>query len=126
MERRPTISTRTDTLCPYPPLFRSWREHQLDQLAQSEALMAAGSGGARLDPLVSRALEWLRANVPADDGPVVLVQGDTGPGNFLSEEGKVTGVIDWELAHLGDPMEDIAGLSGRTTHTACSHLPHRN
>lgn len=86
---------------------RSWREHQLDQLAKAEALMAAAVGDGRADPLVEQAMAWLRANVPDAEGPVVLVQGDTGPGNFLYEDGRVTGIIDWELAHLGDPVEDL-------------------
>jgi hypothetical protein len=55
----------------------------------------------------------------------VLVQGDTGPGNFMFENGKVTGIIDWELAHLGDPMDDIAWLSWRTTQHTFTHLPDR-
>lgn len=104
---------------------KTWREHQLDQLATSEALMVTASGGERPDPLVTQSMAWLRANVPDADGPVVLVQGDTGPGNFLYLDGKVTGVIDWELAHLGDPMDDIAWLSWRTTQHGFTHFPDR-
>jgi aminoglycoside phosphotransferase len=104
---------------------RSWREHQLDQLAGIEGQMRAHTGGERLDPLVGQALAWLRANVPDAEGPVVLVQGDTGPGNFLYRDGKVTGVIDWELAHLGDPMDDIAWLSWRTAQHGFTHFPDR-
>lgn len=104
---------------------RSWREHQLDQLAGSEALMATAGGAERLDPLVTRSMDWLRANVPDADGPVVLVQGDTGPGNFLYRDGRVTGIIDWELAHLGDPMDDIAWLSWRTAQHSFTCFPDR-
>lgn len=104
---------------------KTWREHQLDQLANSERLVASLSKGVRPDPLVTRSMEWLRANVPTADGPVVLVQGDTGPGNFLYEAGKVTGIIDWELAHLGDPMDDIAWLSWRATQHGFTHFPDR-
>jgi len=104
---------------------RSWREHQLDQLAKAEALMAAAVGDGRADPLVEQAMAWLRANVPDAEGPVVLVQGDTGPGNFLYEDGRVTGIIDWELAHLGDPMDDIAWLSWRATQHGFTHFPDR-
>ena len=43
----------------------------------------------------------------------VLVQGDTGPGNFVFENGKVTGIVDWEFAHVGDPMDDWAWLDMR-------------
>lgn len=104
---------------------RSWREHQSDQLAQSEALMAAAGRGERLDPLVAHAMSWLRDHIPDAEGPVVLVQGDTGPGNFLYRDGRVTGIIDWELAHLGDPMDDIAWLSWRATQHGFTNFPDR-
>jgi hypothetical protein len=41
------------------------------------------------------------------------VQGDTGPGNFLHDGHRVTAVLDFELAHLGDPMEDLAWIGTR-------------
>jgi aminoglycoside phosphotransferase (APT) family kinase protein len=104
---------------------RSWSEHQLDQLAGIEATMQTVPHRAPLDPLVAESLRWLRANVPDADGPVVLVQGDTGPGNFLYQDGAVTGIIDWELAHLGDPMDDIAWLSWRATQHGFTHFPDR-
>jgi aminoglycoside phosphotransferase (APT) family kinase protein len=39
--------------------------------------------------------------------PLRLVHGDFQPSNFLYEGDKVTGIIDWENAHIGDPREDI-------------------
>jgi aminoglycoside phosphotransferase (APT) family kinase protein len=104
---------------------RSWPEHQRDQLAGIEAMMATAAGAGPLDPLVVESMRWLRANVPDAEGPVVLVQGDTGPGNFLYQDGAVTGIIDWELAHLGDPMDDIAWLSWRTTQHGFTSFPDR-
>ena len=65
------------------------------------------------DALLDLAFRWLRDNMPDPDGPVALVHGDAGPGNFLFEHGKLTALIDWELAHLGDPMEDLAWFSMR-------------
>ena len=56
----------------------------------------------------------MEKNIPAYEGPVVLVQGDTGPGNLMYLDGKVTGIIDWELAHLSDPMDDVAWMCWRT------------
>jgi aminoglycoside phosphotransferase (APT) family kinase protein len=67
----------------------------------------------RIDPLIELALEWLEGHVPNPPGSPVLVHGDAGPGNFLFENGQLTGLIDWELAHPGDPMEDLAWLSMR-------------
>lgn len=61
------------------------------------------------DPVTMYALEWLANNVPDRDRPSVLVHGDVGPGNFLfSEDGELTALIDWELAHIGHPLEDLA------------------
>lgn len=65
------------------------------------------------DPLLDLAFRWLHGNLPDPPGPVTLVHGDAGPGNFLFEDGRLTALIDWELAHLGDPMEDLAWFSMR-------------
>jgi aminoglycoside phosphotransferase (APT) family kinase protein len=82
------------------------RQHALDELARMRARVTRRTG--RVDPLVRISLGWLECQVPDHEGPVVLVQGDTGPGNFMYRDGRVTAVVDWELAHLGDPMDDIA------------------
>ena len=59
-------------------------------------------------PLVRYALGWLRAHV-ATSGRVGLCHGDYRIGNFmLGPERRIVGVFDWELAHLSDPVEDIA------------------
>lgn len=62
-------------------------------------------GGDR--PILALALRWLEANIPP---PVALslVHGDFRLGNLMFEHGRVTGVLDWELAHLGDWHEDLA------------------
>ena len=67
----------------------------------------------RRDPLIDLALGWLDKHLPRPDEPAVLVHGDAGPGNFLFEGGRMTALLDWELAHLGDPLEDIAWFSMR-------------
>ncbi len=81
-------------------------------------------GGAP-DPALRFSLRWLRRNVPDYDGAPVLVQGDTGPGNFMYAGGRVVAVVDWELAHLGDPMDDIAWLSLRATQEPFTDFPTR-
>jgi aminoglycoside phosphotransferase (APT) family kinase protein len=73
----------------------------------------ADEGVTDLDPLITYALGWLRAHAPHNVARTVLVQGDTGPGNFVVSQGRVTGVIDWEFSHLGDPMDDLAWLEYR-------------
>jgi aminoglycoside phosphotransferase (APT) family kinase protein len=75
------------------------------------------------DPLIEYALRWLTAHVPRVPQPPVVVHGDTGPGNFLYQGEQVTAIIDWELAHLGDPMEDLAWLSLRAAQEGWPDFP---
>jgi len=62
------------------------------------------------EPVFALALDWLARNVPADNGPAVVLHGDAGPGNFLFEDNQISALVDWELTHLGDPMEDLAQI----------------
>lgn len=64
-------------------------------------------------PLVEFAVRWLRRNLPSPPERLSLVQGDTGPGQFLFEGPRVTAIIDWEFAHLGDPVLDLAQIRTR-------------
>lgn len=58
-------------------------------------------------PVVREAINWLRGNV-ACSGRLVLCHGDYRLGNFMLRDGQIVAVLDWELAHVGDPVEDIA------------------
>jgi aminoglycoside phosphotransferase (APT) family kinase protein len=62
------------------------------------------------DPLLALARAWAHDRFPPLDRPTCLVQGDCGPDQFLFAGDKVTAVIDWELAHLGDPMVDLGAI----------------
>ena len=64
-------------------------------------------------PAVELGLRWLRANAPGPAEPR-LVHGDFRLGNFIVDESGLGAVIDWELAHLGDPAEDIGWLCIRS------------
>lgn len=88
-----------------------------------EGLYRASSTPA--DPLIELGLAWVRRNVPDASGPVVIVQGDTGPGNFLYDDDRVTAVLDWELAHLGDPHDDLAWVTLRAVQEPFTHIPDR-
>ncbi len=58
-------------------------------------------------PVLATALHWLATHVPRRS-EIVLVHADYRAGNFLYEGGHITAILDWEMAHLGDPMEDLA------------------
>jgi len=100
----------------------SAREHQRLNLEHMKT-QAASEG--EVEPMLRITLDFLERKLPDYEGPTVLLQGDTGPGNLMFENGKVTGVVDWELAHFGDPMDDIAWVSWRTTQHTFTHLPDR-
>jgi len=59
-------------------------------------------------PIIRAAIRWLRANPPPPAQKIGVVHGDYRTGNFLFDpEGDIHGVLDWEMAHLGDPLEDL-------------------
>jgi len=54
------------------------------------------------------AFEWLRCHVDLyDDSPRALVHGDYGLNNLLISGDRVTGILDWEHAHIGNPSYDL-------------------
>jgi aminoglycoside phosphotransferase (APT) family kinase protein len=63
----------------------------------------------RMEPLPAMvaAFRWLKENAPKAER-IVLLHGDFRFGNFLYEGATITALLDWEMAHLGDPMEDLA------------------
>ena len=76
-------------------------------------------------PLLTFACQWLRRNVPRKPVRPVLCQGDTGPGNLMFADGKVTALVDFELAHLADPMTDLACVRSRDLYTPLGRFPER-
>lgn len=74
-------------------------------------------------PLVTFACLWMRRNLPSMPERLVLVQGDTGPGQFLFQDGKVQAVVDFELSSLGDPMRELAHIRTRDVWYPTGNLP---
>ncbi len=58
-------------------------------------------------PTFERTFEWLASN-PRSSGRRTLVHGDLRMGNLIVDQSGLAAVIDWELMHLGDPVEDLA------------------
>lgn len=65
----------------------------------------------RPEPIIEFIYGWLRRNVPTDRYEVSCLQVDSA--QFLFEGGRVTSFLDLELACLGDPAADLAGMRGR-------------
>jgi aminoglycoside phosphotransferase (APT) family kinase protein len=83
-----------------------------DQVAQiREALDAVGEP----HPAFELGFRWLARNRPGPDGDPapVVVHGDFRNGNLVVGPDGLRAVLDWELAHLGDPLEDLGWLCVR-------------
>jgi aminoglycoside phosphotransferase (APT) family kinase protein len=82
-------------------------QHALGELEIAERLC----DGVELspEPVLSFARRWLRRNVPTRTERTCFIQGDTGPGNFVFDDKEVW-LVDLEIAHFGDPMEDLAAV----------------
>jgi aminoglycoside phosphotransferase (APT) family kinase protein len=61
-------------------------------------------------PVFTLALRWLRDHDPGPSDEVTLVHGDFRHGNLIIGAEGLRAVLDWELAHLGDPMEDLGWI----------------
>lgn len=62
-------------------------------------------------PALQLTAEWLRQHLPPPPERVTLVHGDFRPANVLVDNGRVEALLDWELAHLGDPVDDLGWYS---------------
>jgi aminoglycoside phosphotransferase (APT) family kinase protein len=63
-------------------------------------------------PTFELGFRWLHAQLPMEP-ELSLVHGDFRLGNLLVSAHGLVAVLDWELAHLGDPLEDLAWLCTR-------------
>src|SRR5438876_1893823 len=60
----------------------------------------------RPEPFIEFAIRWLRRDPPKREASPTLAVGDSG--QFLFDDGRVSAIIDLELAFLGDPLHDLA------------------
>jgi aminoglycoside phosphotransferase (APT) family kinase protein len=93
------------------------RIHQIDrdQLPGLPRVDALGQltelyqGFAEARPALELGLRWLREHQPPSAADT-LVHGDFRTGNLMVGADGLSGVLDWELAHLGDPRQDLGWL----------------
>lgn len=65
-------------------------------------------------PVFELAFRWIEERLPAEAVPSTLVHGDFRNGNLLVGPDGVRGVLDWEIAHVGDPLEDLGWIQVRS------------
>ncbi|HEV8714674.1 MAG TPA: phosphotransferase family protein [Candidatus Binatia bacterium] len=73
-------------------------------------------------PAFELAFRWLRQHLPVQQERV-LVHGDYRMGNIIFGPEGVRAILDWELAHIGDPMEDLGWICVRSWRFGNDHLP---
>jgi len=71
--------------------------------------------GITIQPLLAALLEWLRRNLPAVPPRPSLLHGDAAFSNLLVADGRVTAIVDWEAAHVGNPAEELAYIRPSVT-----------
>lgn len=65
-------------------------------------------------PVMRAAMARLKANLPPPPDDMTVVHGDYRTGNLLYDDvGRITGILDWEFVHVGDPLEDLGWMSMR-------------
>jgi aminoglycoside phosphotransferase (APT) family kinase protein len=83
------------------------------------------------NPIAHAAIRWLRRHPPPPAAKLSLVHGDYRTGNFLfNPDGEIKAILDWEMAHIGDPLEDLAWSMDplwcfHTPELAGTLLPHK-
>jgi aminoglycoside phosphotransferase (APT) family kinase protein len=80
-----------------------------DQVAQLRAVL---DGIGEPHPAFELGFRWLERNRPPSSAPAT-VHGDFRNGNLIVGPDGLRAVLDWELAHAGDPMEDLGWLCVR-------------
>jgi aminoglycoside phosphotransferase (APT) family kinase protein len=73
-------------------------------------------------PVLELAERWLMGRIPARNRRRV-VHGDFRIGNVIFDSDGLRSVLDWELSHVGDPLEDLAWLCARTWRFGNDALP---
>lgn len=103
-----------------PPYFATARGSEPSSTGPSAnpALVAIARCRAWLDglddayPALEWGLRWCERHAAAT-WDVTLVHRDYRTGNYLVDDGKLTGVLDWEFAGVGDPREDLGWFTAR-------------
>lgn len=61
-------------------------------------------------PVYELAIRWLSQHMPPEPSPPRVAHGDFRTGNYIADANGLAAVLDWELAHLGNPARDLGWL----------------
>ncbi len=63
---------------------------------------------SRPEPVIEAGFRWLDRTPVPPPARVTVVHGDYRSGNFLFDGSRLLAILDWEMVHAGDPLEDLA------------------
>ena len=101
-----------------PPPDRSPAEGELDRFEMTYRAIAPEP-----HPAFELAFRWLRRHLPPPSSARNLVHGDYRIGNVIVGPEGIRAILDWELAHVGDPMEDLGWICVRSWRFGNDDLP---
>ncbi|MDT8305061.1 MAG: phosphotransferase family protein [Anaerolineae bacterium] len=87
---------------PRPAPRTSPAQHLVDALREALTELGIDSPG------LETGLRWLERHAPPAPPELSLLHGDFRIGNIIVGEPGLAAIIDWEFAHAGDPLEDVA------------------
>jgi len=73
-------------------------------------------------PMIDYAGRWLMDHLPRQFEST-LVHNDFRNGNFMVDGGGINAVLDWEIAHIGDPMRDLGWICTNSWRFGKTELP---
>ena len=106
-------------------LERSGLATRLERLSPEQSVRATWQGYQALDtpqPMIDFTARWLLEHLPATFEPT-LVHNDFRNGNIMVAAHGVVAVLDWEIAHIGDPMRDLGWICTNSWRFGRSELP---
>jgi len=101
------LREQLETISPLELMHRSWERYKLFPTPQ---------------PMIDYAARWLVENMP-DNFDEGLVHNDFRNGNFMVNDKGINAVLDWEVAHIGDPMRDLGWICTNSWRFGRTDLP---
>ena len=101
------LDQRLDVIEPAQYIEQTWQRYKDFDTAQ---------------PMIDYAGRWLLDHCP-DEVEVALVHNDFRNGNIMFSPEGVVAVLDWEVAHIGDPMRDLGWICTNSWRFGRSDLP---
>lgn len=94
LELTPALTESLSVVSAKESVMQSWDIHRAFNTSQ---------------PMIDFTARWLLDNLP-EPAPGKLVHNDFRNGNLMIDPSGIVAVLDWELAHIGDPMRDLGWL----------------